>query len=64
VTSGHQSEPLLVGLVAAVSLLGLLLWAVHTPYLIESLRTGVRAAGYGISYSLATIIPGSTPSTC
>jgi MFS family permease len=58
VTSGHQSEPLLVGLVAAVSLLGLLLWAVHTPYLVESFRTGVRAAGYGISYSLATIIPG------
>lgn len=58
VASGYRSEPLLVGLVAAVSLLGLLLWAVHTPYLVESFRTGIRAAGYGISYSLATIIPG------
>ena len=58
VTTGYQSEPVLIALVAAVSLLGLLLWAVHTPYLVESFRTGVRAAGYGISYSLATIIPG------
>lgn len=58
VAGGYESQSLLIGLVAAVSLLGLLLWAVHTPYLVESFRTGVRAAGYGISYSLATIIPG------
>ncbi len=58
VSTGYESRALLVGLVAVVSLLGLLLWAVHTPYLVESFRTGVRAAGYGISYSLATIIPG------
>lgn len=43
---------------AAVSLLGLLIWAVHTPYLVESFKTSVRSAGYGIAYSLATIIPG------
>lgn len=58
VSSGFESDGLMIFLVAAVSLFGLLLWAVHTPYLVESFRTGVRAAGYGISYSLATIIPG------
>ena len=34
------------------------IWAVHTPYLIESFRTGIRSSGYGVSYSLATILPG------
>jgi hypothetical protein len=34
------------------------IWAVHTPYLVESFRTGIRSSGYGISYSLATILPG------
>jgi hypothetical protein len=32
--------------------------AVHTPYLAESFRTEIRSSGYGISYSLATIVPG------
>lgn len=58
VSGGYRSEGAAVALVAAASLLGLLIWAVHTPYLVESFRTGVRSAGYGISYSLATIIPG------
>lgn len=53
-----QSRAVFIFLVAAVSLLGLLIWAVHTPYLVESFKTSVRAAGYGIAYSLATIIPG------
>jgi hypothetical protein len=55
---GYTSAGTLITLVAALSLLSLLIWAVHTPYIAESFRTGVRAAGYGISYSLATIIPG------
>ncbi|MGH3342077.1 MAG: MFS transporter [Carbonactinosporaceae bacterium] len=58
VGGGYRSSTGLVVLVAGASLLGLLIWAVHTPYLVESFRTGVRSAGYGIAYSLATIIPG------
>lgn len=58
VAAGHRSDVAVVLLVAGTSLFGLLIWAVHTPYLVESFSTGVRSAGYGISYSLATIIPG------
>lgn len=58
VAGGFRSQVGALLLVAGVSLLGLLIWAVHTPYLVESFRTGVRSAGYGISYSLATVIPG------
>lgn len=58
VAGGYQTSVGLVGLVAATSLPGLFIWAVHTPYLVESFRTGVRSAGYGIAYSLATVIPG------
>ena len=34
------------------------IWAVITPYLTESFRTEIRSSGYGVSYSLATILPG------
>lgn len=54
----YQSPITLVGLVGAICWLSLLIWAVHTPYLVEHFRTEVRSAGYGISYSAATIIPG------
>ena len=34
------------------------IWAVITPYLTESFRTEIRSSGYGVSYSLAAILPG------
>lgn len=58
VRGGYQSPTALVWLVAAVCWLSLLIWAVHTPYLVEHFRTEIRSAGYGVSYSAATIIPG------
>lgn len=58
VGGGFRSSAGVVLLVAGTSFMGLLIWAVHTPYLVESFRTGIRSAGYGISYSLATVIPG------
>ncbi len=57
--AGAYREPAnLVGLTALIELLSLPIWAVHTPYLAESFRTGIRSSGYGISYSLASILPG------
>jgi MFS family permease len=58
VAGTYRSPTGLVFLVALVALLSLPIWAVHTPYLAESFRTGIRSSGYGISYSLATILPG------
>jgi len=49
---------MLIILIALIEVLTLPIWAVHTPYLAESFRTGIRSSGYGVSYSLATIIPG------
>ena len=48
----------LIRLVALIEVLSIPIWAVHTPYLVESFRTEIRSSGYGISYSLATILPG------
>jgi MFS family permease len=57
--AGAYRDPIsLVGLVALIVLLSFPIWAVHTPYLAESFRTEIRSSGYGISYSLATIVPG------
>jgi MFS family permease len=57
--AGAYHDPItLVGLVALIVVLSFPIWAVHTPYLTESFRTGIRSSGYGISYSLATILPG------
>lgn len=57
--AGAYRDPVsLVGLVALIVVLSFPIWAVHTPYLVESFRTGIRSSGYGISYSLATILPG------
>jgi len=58
VASGYRDPTMLVILVALIMVLSLPIWAVHTPYLAESFRTGIRSSGYGVSYSLATIIPG------
>jgi MFS family permease len=57
--AGSYRDPVsLVVLVALIVVLSFPIWAVHTPYLAESFRTGIRSSGYGISYSLATILPG------
>src|SRR6202034_2126108 len=45
-------------LVALLLVLTIPVWAVITPYLAESFRTEIRSSGYGLSYSLATILPG------
>jgi MFS family permease len=58
VASGYREPTMLIILVALIMVLSLPIWAVHTPYLAESFRTGIRSSGYGVSYSLATIIPG------
>jgi MFS family permease len=58
VDSGYRDPTTLIILVTLVMVLSLPIWAVHTPYLAESFRTGIRSSGYGVSYSLATIIPG------
>lgn len=55
---GHQSVVTAIWLVATICWLSLLIWAVHTPYLVEHFHTGIRSAGYGITYSAATIVPG------
>lgn len=48
----------LVQLIAAIVVLSMPVWAVITPYITESFRTEIRSTGYGVSYSLATILPG------
>ncbi len=58
VAGAYRDSASLIGLVALIVLLSLPIWAVHTPYLAESFRTEIRSSGYGISYSLATIVPG------
>jgi MFS family permease len=58
VAAAYHSPASLVVLVALILLLSLPIWAVLTPYLAESFRTGIRSSGYGVSYSLATILPG------
>jgi MFS family permease len=58
VAGAYRDSVSLVGLVALIVVLSLPIWAVHTPYLAESFRTEIRSSGYGISYSLATVLPG------
>jgi hypothetical protein len=47
--AGAYRDP--VGLVALIVVLSFPIWAVHTSYLVESFRTGIRSSGYGISYA-------------
>jgi MFS family permease len=58
VATGYRDSMTLIVLIALIQLLSLPIWAVHTAYLAESFRTGIRSSGYGVSYSLATILPG------
>jgi len=58
VAGGYRDAALLVALVALILIFSTPAWAVITPYLTESFRTEIRSSGYGLSYSLATILPG------
>lgn len=61
---GYRARVVLIALVALILIFAGPAWAVITPYITESSRTEIRSSGYGLSYSLATIAPGSAPSTC
>lgn len=58
VTGGYHNPVMLIGLVALILIFTGPAWAVITPYITESFRTEIRSCGYGLSYSLATIVPG------
>jgi MFS family permease len=57
VSSGYRSVWQLTLLVTLVNLCATPVWAIITSYVIERFPTGVRASGYGIGYSAATVIP-------
>jgi MFS family permease len=57
VRSGYRSTFQLTLLVTLINLCALPVWAIVTSYINERFPTGVRASGYGIGYSAATIIP-------
>jgi MFS family permease len=58
VAGAYQHSAVLIALVALILVFTIPVWAVITPYLAESFRTEIRSCGYGISYSVATILPG------
>jgi MFS family permease len=58
VAGAYHDSTKLIGLIALILVLTIPVWAVITPYLTESFRTEIRSSGYGVSYSLATILPG------
>lgn len=58
VAGAYHNSSLLIGMVALILALTIPVWAIITPYLAESFRTEIRSCGYGISYSVATILPG------
>jgi MFS family permease len=57
VRSGYQSALQVALLVTSINLCATPVWAIVTSYIIERFPTGVRASGYGVGYSAATIIP-------
>jgi MFS family permease len=57
VATGGDSLITLVLLLGVVQVATLVIWAIVTAYITESFPTSVRASGYGIGYSLASIIP-------
>ena len=57
VRSGYRSALQLTLLVTLINLCVMPVWGVVTSYINERFPTGVRACGYGVGYSAATIIP-------
>jgi MFS family permease len=57
--SGAYRDPLqLQVLVACIIAICTLVWALITAYLTESFPTEIRSSGFGVSYSLAAVLPG------
>jgi MFS family permease len=57
VRSGYRSVLQVTVLVTLINLCASPVWAIVTSYINERFPTGVRACGYGVGYSAATIIP-------
>jgi len=57
VRSGYRSTIELIVLVTLINFCATPVWAIITAYINERFSTAVRASGYGLSYSAATIIP-------
>jgi MFS family permease len=57
IRSRYQSATQVIAMVTAVNLCVTPVWAVLTAYINERFHTSVRASGYGVGYSAATIIP-------
>ncbi len=57
VERGYQSTAQIMLLVILINFCATPVWAIVTSYINERFSTGVRASGYGIGYSAATIIP-------
>ena len=57
VRSGYRSALQLTVLVTLINLCSSPVWAIVTSYINERFPTGIRACGYGVGYSAATIIP-------
>ena len=57
VRSGYRSAFQLILLVTLINLCATPVWAIVTSYIHERFPTGIRATGYGVGYSAATIIP-------
>lgn len=57
VRSRYQSPTEVMALVTAVNLSVTPVWAVLTAYITERFPTSVRASGFGVGYSAATIVP-------
>ena len=54
----NASEPAVLRVFAVVTIVvGLLVWAMITAYIMEMFPTEVRSSGYGIAYSLPSVIP-------
>lgn len=52
---GYQSAGMLILLVTLIQIPTLVVWALLTAYITESFPTRVRASGYGLGFSLATV---------
>ncbi|MGA7858410.1 MAG: MFS transporter [Terracidiphilus sp.] len=57
VRSGYKNTTELIVLVILINLCATPGWAIITAYINERFTTSVRASGYGIGYSAATILP-------
>ena len=55
IASGHDNVGLLIVLTILIQIPTLAVWALATAYITESFPTQVRASGYGLGFSLATI---------